>query len=111
MQKEGFMVKKQLNSIQLAHLTVPSNGKGLNYQSITTSKTIEKSTKENLLNEDYIPVAKWNHYRNYPSVGAIRQYMFKNTNDFNKLVIRKIAKKYYIKVSAFDEWVESNNKS
>lgn len=61
-------------------------------------------------NLDLVPVSKWNEHFTYPSVGAIRQYVFFNTNDFNSRVIRKMGKRLYIKVSAFNEWVESNNK-
>lgn len=59
---------------------------------------------------DLIPVSKWNEHFTYPTVGAIRQFIFYNTDHFNTRVIRKMGKRLYIKVSAFNEWVESNNK-
>ena len=58
--------------------------------------------------QDLIPVSKWNEHFTYPSVGAIRQLIFYNTNNFNNHVIRKLGNRLYIKVSAFNEWVENN---
>lgn len=61
-------------------------------------------------NLEFIPVSKWNEYFTYPSVGAIRQYIFYNTNGFNDYVLRYIGKRLYIKVSSFFEWNEQTNK-
>ena len=61
-------------------------------------------------NNDFIPVSKWNEHFDYPSVGAIRQLIFYNTDNFETDVIRKIGKRQYIKHSAFLEWVEKTNK-
>lgn len=46
---------------------------------------------------EFVPVSKWNEYFTYPSVGAIRQYIFYNTNGFNDYVLRHIGKRLYIK--------------
>lgn len=59
---------------------------------------------------EFVPVSKWNEYFTYPSVGAIRQYIFYNTNGFNDYVLRHIGKRLYIKVSSFFEWIEQTNK-
>jgi len=59
---------------------------------------------------DIIPVSKWNEHFAYPTVGAIRQWMLRNTKDFNNIVLRKIGKRNYIRVSAFDQWVEDTNR-
>lgn len=61
-----------------------------------------------LNNLDFIPVSKWNDYYQFPSVGAIRQLIFYNRNDFNSKVIRRIGKRIYIKVSNFIDWIENN---
>lgn len=59
---------------------------------------------------EFVTVSKWNEYFTYPSVGAIRQYIFYNTNGFNDYVLRHIGKRLYIKVSSFFEWIEQTNK-
>lgn len=59
-------------------------------------------------NLDLIPVSKWNDYYQFPSVGAIRQLIFYNRNNFNSKVTRRIGKRIYIKVSNFLEWIENN---
>ena len=47
------------------------------------------------LQTDLIPVSKWNEYYEYPTVGAIRQLIFYNTDDFETKVVRKIGKRLY----------------
>lgn len=59
---------------------------------------------------DIIPVSKWNEHFKYPTVGAMRQYIFNNTNNFKSAVLRIIDGRQYIKVSAFNQWVEDINK-
>lgn len=59
---------------------------------------------------DLVPVSKWNEHFLYPTVAAIRQWMFRNTKEFNNIVVRKIGNRNYIKVSAFNQWVEDINK-
>ena len=58
---------------------------------------------------DLIPLSKWNEYFAFPTVKAIRQYVFyKDINGFDK-VIRRVGKRIYIKVSEFQKWIENNN--
>ena len=59
--------------------------------------------------QDLIPISKWNDFYQFPSIGAIRQYRFYNTNNFNDCVVKRIGKRLYIKVSAFNEWIEANS--
>lgn len=63
----------------------------------------------NNFNTDFIPVSKWNKYYEYPTVGAIRQLIFYNTDNFTNKVVRKIGNRLYIKVSEFTKWVEKTN--
>lgn len=56
---------------------------------------------------DLIPISRWNDYYPFPSVGALRQLLFYNKNEFSK-VTRKIGNRIYIKVSDFFNWVEQN---
>lgn len=59
---------------------------------------------------ELIPVSEFNNFYTYPSVGALRQLIFYNTDNFVKKVIRKIGKRLYVKVPAFFEWVEETNR-
>ena len=59
---------------------------------------------------DIIPVSKWKEYFKFPTEGAIRQYIFNNTNNFKSVVLRVINGRQYVKVSAFNQWVEDTNK-
>ena len=59
---------------------------------------------------ELIPVSKWNDFYPHPTVGAIRQLIFLDTNNFKEKVIRRIGKRLYIKTPNFFEWVEENNK-
>lgn len=64
----------------------------------------EKNLK---LLENLIPLSKWNDYYQFPTVGALRQYVFRaETNGFNK-VITRIGKKIYIKVDELKNWIEN----
>lgn len=87
---------------------------------------LEQVTSTTIQTPDLIPVSEWNKYYPYPSVGALRQLIHKvhlkhdlvkfktdkgakldiETNDFEK-VVRRLGKRLYIKVSAFNEWVEN----
>ena len=67
-----------------------------------------EKTKNNTQNQDLIPISKWNDFYAYPTVGALRQLVFYDRNNFCNKVVRRIGKRMYIKVSAFNEWVESN---
>lgn len=86
---------------------------------------LDKVTDATTQTPELIPVSEWNKYFPYPSVGALRQLIHKvhlkqetvkfktnkgakldiETNDFER-VIRRLGKRLYIKVSAFNEWVE-----
>ena len=59
---------------------------------------------------DLVPLSKFNDFFDYPTVGSLRQLNFYNTDGFADKVIRKIGKRLYIKISAFKEWVEFQNK-
>lgn len=59
--------------------------------------------------DDLIPVSEFNKHYSFPTIGAIRQLIFKNTDDFNTKVIRKISKRLYIKVSALEQWIDETN--
>ena len=67
--------------------------------------------QENLFeqNLDLVPLSRYNDFYPYPSVGALRQLLFYNTNGFADKVIRRIGKRLYVKISAFKAWVETNN--
>ena len=60
-------------------------------------------------NLDLVPLSRYNDFYPYPSVGALRQLLFHNTNGFADKVIRRIGKRLYVKISAFKAWVETNN--
>lgn len=53
-----------------------------------------------------IPLSKWNDFYEFPKVSTLRQLSFKNTNDFNNVVVRRIATRMYIDVEAFFKWVD-----
>ena len=58
---------------------------------------------------DIVPVSKWNEVEPYPTVGAIRQLIFKNAKNFNSAVIRVVNGRKYICVSAFKQWIADTN--
>ena len=60
-------------------------------------------------NLDLIPLSKFNDYFQYPSVAALRQLHFYNTNSFTDKVIRRIGNRIYIKISALKSWIEESN--
>ena len=59
---------------------------------------------------DLIPLSKFSEYAQYPTVGALRQLIFYNTKGFRDKVVKLIGKRQYIKISAFQEWVEETNR-
>ena len=59
---------------------------------------------------ELIPVSEFNNFYAYPSVGALRQLIFYNTDNFVDKVVRRIGKRLYVKASAFFDWVEETNK-
>lgn len=57
--------------------------------------------------EGLIPVSKWNDYYEFPSVNAIRQFIFHNENGFKDKCIKKLGqKRQYIDVEAFKKWAK-----
>lgn len=56
-----------------------------------------------------VPLSKFNDFVPYPSVGALRQHYFFNTDGFADKVIKRIAKRIYIDIPNFFEWVEETN--
>ena len=64
------------------------------------------NTENNL---DLVPLSCFNEYFQYPSVGALRQLLFYNTNGFKDKVVRRIGKRIYVKISALKSWVEETN--
>lgn len=68
-------------------------------------------TEKTITNKpELIPVSKFNNYYKYPTVGALRQLMFYNTDGFNDCVTRRIGKRIYINVPEFFKWVEKTGK-
>ncbi len=59
---------------------------------------------------ELIPVSEFNNFYAYPTVGALRQLIFYNTDDFVDKVVRRIGKRLYVKVPAFFELVEQLNR-
>lgn len=57
---------------------------------------------------EILPVSRFNDFIPFPSTGAIRQWIFANTNGFNDLVLRRLGKRLYIHVPSFFEWVEKS---
>lgn len=55
-----------------------------------------------------IPLSEWNKHVDYPKTTTLRRLVFKNVNNFNQKVIRKIETRLYIDVKAFYKWVEEN---
>ena len=68
---------------------------------------MEKIFTENTL--DLVPLSRFNEYYDYPTVGALRQLLFYNTDGFEDKVIRRVGKRIYIKISALMSWIEETN--
>lgn len=66
-------------------------------------------TIENKSTQKIIPLSKWNDYYDFPKVGTLRQISFKNINNFNEKVVRRIATRMYIDVEAFFIWLNDEN--
>ena len=58
---------------------------------------------------DLVPLSRFNEYYDYPTVGALRQLLFYNTDGFEDKVIRRVGKRIYIKISALMSWIEETN--
>ncbi len=62
-----------------------------------------------LIMQDLIPLSRFGDYYPYPSVGALRQYIFyAEKYNFGK-VYKKIANRIYISISEFNRWVIEQN--
>ncbi len=59
---------------------------------------------------ELIPVSEFNNFYPYPTVGALRQLIFYNPDNFVGKVIRRIGKCLYVKAPTFFEWVEEVNR-
>jgi hypothetical protein len=58
-----------------------------------------------------IPLSKWNQYYDYPSISALRSFVFfEDTNGFNS-VIRRVGRRVLICEKSFFEWVETQSKT
>ena len=72
-----------------------------------------KFVTENSLKElqipELIPVSRFNDFFPYPSVGALRRCIFYSKKYKFENVIRKMGKRLYISVSAFNQWVKDNS--
>lgn len=92
----------------------------MNTQEILYKIIAEISEIKNLLhnksnlNQDLlniIPVSEYNKYYPFPKEGAIRQYIFKNLNNFHDSVIVYFGNRQYIDVHALAQWMKNNNKN
>lgn len=63
----------------------------------------------NLANEKLIPLSRWNNFHPYPTVGALRQLIFRNKNEIGKVLVRMGGRLYIIE-SVFFQWVAENGK-
>ncbi|CZI81468.1 TPA: hypothetical protein JBA76_15810 [Legionella pneumophila subsp. pneumophila] len=58
----------------------------------------------------YIPVPHWDKYHDWPTIAALRNYIFnKKTNGFDKVVL-KLGKRVLINEAAFFDWVANQGK-
>lgn len=60
---------------------------------------------------ELIPVSRFNDFVPYPTVGAIRQYIFANTNGFKDKVIRFMGKRQFVKMSEFYKWADNSKEA
>ena len=58
-------------------------------------------------NLNWIPLTQWNNYYTFPTIGAIRQYIFDDEKNFKEKVARKVAGKWYIGKNEMEEWIDS----
>lgn len=61
--------------------------------------------------DDLIPLSKWNEKFSYPSSGAIRQYIYYADKYNFHNITKRIGNRIYISISAFNAWVENQNKA
>ena len=60
---------------------------------------------------DLVPLSKFGEFFKFPSVGAIRQYIFYSDKYKFHNVYKRVGNRLYISISAFNEWVENQNKT
>lgn len=71
---------------------------------------------EQIRNMDMVLLSDWNKYFAYPKLDSFRQMIWQSKNapvdKYNGLhkVTRNLAGRVYVKVSAFFEWLENQNK-
>lgn len=71
--------------VKTAEAMYGRNVKLLLLEALTLQSSINKSSEEK--KSRLIPLAKWNEYHPYPTVGALRQYKFyKDTNGFDEVL-------------------------
>lgn len=59
--------------------------------------------------DDLIPVSKWEERFAYPSTLSLRQLIFNTKNGFKEKVIVLIGKRMYVRISAFEKWIDEEN--
>lgn len=59
---------------------------------------------------ELVPVSKISEVLPYVSTGAVRQYIFNNTNGFKDRVVRYMGHRQFLKMSEFFAWVDDSNK-
>ncbi len=73
-----------------------------------TEKTTNAIDRSKLL--DLVPLSRFSDFFPAISVGSLRQLVFYNTHGFADKVIRRIGSRIYVKISAFQEWIEETNR-
>lgn len=77
---------------------------------IKQEEWMSKEIERNVRKERLIPLTRWNDYHDFPTVSALRHFVFfEEQNGFHK-VIKRILKRIYICEKSFFEWVEEQNK-
>lgn len=59
--------------------------------------------------KDLVPLSKFNEHYDYPTVGALRILIFKNTYGFQDKCIIKIGSRLYVHIPSFEEWISETN--
>ena len=74
-----------------------------------TDETFRKLESADKVLKNLIPVSRFNDYYKYPTVGAIRQYIFNNRDNFRNLVIIYCGNRQYVDVLALVQWLKTNS--
>lgn len=72
-------------------------------------KMNDKIKNLNFIMEDLIPLSKYGEYYDFPSVGALRQYIFHEKKYHFQNVYKKVGNRIYISISEFNKWVIEQN--